>query len=110
MYAGQLVEYGDVRSTFKRPLHPYTAGLQASLPKLGVEQESLRVIRGNVPNPARFPRGCRFHPRCPVVQERCLTDPPLATFGGDRLSRCWRSDEIAAGTLVPVPSEDASRA
>src|SRR6185503_16191501 len=60
MYAGQVVESCDVNATFKRPLHPYTAGLQASLPKLGVRQESLRVIPGNVPNPLRFPAGCRF--------------------------------------------------
>jgi peptide/nickel transport system ATP-binding protein len=104
MYAGQVVEYCDVNAAFKRPLHPYTAGLQASLPKLGIKQEKLRVIPGNVPNPARFPRGCRFHPRCPVMQERCLTDPPLYDFDG-HLSRCWRSDEIAAGKLDPVKAE-----
>jgi oligopeptide/dipeptide ABC transporter ATP-binding protein len=101
MYAGQVVEYGDVASTFQRPLHPYTAGLQESLPKLGVKRDRLKVIPGNVPNPAHFPQGCRFHPRCPVRQERCLTDPPLMTIGG-RQSRCWRADEIAAGQLDPA--------
>jgi len=105
MYAGQLVEYCDVRAAFRRPLHPYTAGLQASLPKLGVKQDRLRVIPGNVPNPARFPQGCRFHPRCPVMQERCMKDPPLLAFGDGHRSRCWRSDEIAAGTLDPVPGD-----
>ncbi len=107
MYAGQVVEYCDVRSAFRKALHPYTAGLQASLPKLGTVQDRLRVIPGNVPNPARFPEGCRFHPRCPVRQDRCLKDPPLEAFPGGRLSRCWRSDEIAAGTLDPVPAEAA---
>jgi peptide/nickel transport system ATP-binding protein len=107
MYAGQVVEYADVRSLFAKPLHPYTAGLQASLPRLGRHDARLRVIPGNVPNPARFPEGCRFHPRCPVVQPRCHDDPPLETFDGSHLSRCFRSPEIAAGTLSPVP-EDVS--
>jgi peptide/nickel transport system ATP-binding protein/oligopeptide transport system ATP-binding protein len=115
MYAGQVVEYCDVAAAFARTLHPYTAGLLASLPKLGVKQESLRVIPGTVPNPQHFPRGCRFHPRCPVAQPRCLEDPPVLTFDGSHLSRCWRADEIAAGTLDPtVPQRtleaEASRA
>src|SRR5205807_5669774 len=55
MYAGQVIEYCDVRAAFRKALHPYTAGLQASLPRLGVAQDRLRVIAGNVPNPARFP-------------------------------------------------------
>ncbi len=108
MYAGQVVETADVRTLFRRPLHPYTAGLQASLPKLGGTRERLRVIPGNVPNPARFPQGCRFHPRCPVAQQRCLTPPELRSFGADHLARCWRADEIAAGTLDPVPAASAS--
>jgi peptide/nickel transport system ATP-binding protein len=102
MYAGQVVEYCAAEDAFRRPLHPYTAGLLASLPKLGERRDTLRVIPGNVPNPARFPKGCRFHPRCPVAQERCLTDPPVLTFDGTHQSRCWRADEIAAGTLDPT--------
>ena len=108
MYAGQVVEYCDVRTAFRQPLHPYTAGLQASLPKLGVTQDRLRVIPGNVPNPARFPEGCRFHPRCPVAQERCLGAPELRELAPGHLSRCWRADEIASGTLDPVPAEASS--
>jgi peptide/nickel transport system ATP-binding protein len=105
MYAGQVVEYCDVRSAFRRTLHPYTAGLQASLPKLDATQDRLRVIPGSVPNPANFPVGCRFHPRCPVAQNRCLTDPELAEIEAGHLARCHRSSEIAAGTLSPVPAE-----
>ncbi|TMQ65098.1 MAG: ABC transporter ATP-binding protein, partial [Candidatus Eisenbacteria bacterium] len=55
MYAGQIVEYCDTAAAFRRTLHPYTAGLLASLPRLGAKREALRVIPGNVPNPARFP-------------------------------------------------------
>ena len=107
MYGGQVVEYSDVRSTFKTPLHPYTAGLQASLPKLGEVVDRLRVIPGTVPNPSRFPVGCRFHPRCPVMIEKCLEDPPLEAIDAAHLARCWRSREIAAGTLDPVPPPGA---
>jgi peptide/nickel transport system ATP-binding protein len=104
MYAGQVAEYCDTRAIFRRPLHPYTAGLQASLPKLGVKQEALRVIPGNVPNPAHFPVGCRFHPRCPVFEPpRCLDHPDLVALEPNHLSRCFRADEIAAGTLNPLP-------
>jgi peptide/nickel transport system ATP-binding protein/oligopeptide transport system ATP-binding protein len=102
MYAGRVVEYCGVRAAFRRPLHPYTAGLQASLPKLDGTQDRLRVIPGSVPNPANFPVGCRFHPRCPVAQNRCLIDPPLIQIEAGHLSRCLRADEIAAGVLDPV--------
>ena len=106
MYAGQVVEYCDSRAAFRRTLHPYTGGLLASLPRLGGQREALRVIPGSVPNPAHFPPACRFHPRCPVVQERCRKDdPPVLTFDGDHQSRCWRADEIAAWSLSPVGEE-----
>jgi peptide/nickel transport system ATP-binding protein len=103
MYGGQVVEYAEVLPVFRRSLHPYTAGLQASLPKLGEIVDRLRVIPGTVPNPARFPVGCRFHPRCPVMIEKCLEDPLLEVIEPGHLARCWRSREIAAGTVDPVP-------
>jgi oligopeptide/dipeptide ABC transporter ATP-binding protein len=102
MYAGQVVEYCDVRSVFERSRHPYTAGLLHSLPRLGEERESLRVIPGSVPNPAQFPAGCRFHPRCPVANDRCRTEaPPIEEIEPNHLARCWRAREIATGTLTP---------
>ncbi|MGC4082534.1 MAG: ABC transporter ATP-binding protein [Vicinamibacterales bacterium] len=105
MYAGRVVEYCDVRSAFRKPLHPYTAGLQASLPRLDATQDRLRVIPGTVPNPVRFPVGCRFHPRCPVAQNRCLDDPDLRAIDHGHLSRCFRAEEIASGSLNPVPAD-----
>jgi oligopeptide/dipeptide ABC transporter ATP-binding protein len=103
MYAGQVVESADVRTLFGRTLHPYTAGLLASLPRLGRRAERLRVIPGGVPNPARFPSGCRFHPRCPIAQARCRESvPALEALGEGHLVRCWRAAEIAAGTIDPA--------
>ncbi len=105
MYAGQVVEYGDVASVFRAPAHPYTAGLQASLPRLGIQQDRLRVIPGNVPNPLRFPAGCRFGPRCPVRTDGCEAPQALVTLPGDRSARCHRAPEFLAGALDPAGSE-----
>jgi oligopeptide/dipeptide ABC transporter ATP-binding protein len=102
MYAGQVVELADVRALFSRPLHPYTAGLLASLPRLGSARGRLRAISGQVPDPLAFPGGCRFHPRCPVAIEKCRSAiPPLEAFPDGRSSRCWRAAELLAGTLEP---------
>jgi oligopeptide/dipeptide ABC transporter ATP-binding protein len=110
MYAGQVVEYSTVRAIFRTPRHPYTAGLLASLPKLGEESDRLRVIPGQVPDPARFPTGCRFHPRCPVAVDRCRGEAPeLRDVGDGHLVRCFRADEIAAGTIDPVAGGEGTR-
>jgi len=65
MYASRIVETATVEDLFDRPQHPYTEGLFRSVPKLGNLSERLETIPGTVPNPARFPAGCKFHPRCP---------------------------------------------
>ena len=110
MYAGQVVEYCDVRAAFRQTRHPYTAGLLASLPKLGEQQETLRVIPGTVPNPAHFPSGCRFHPRCPIAIERCRSEmPELREVERGHFARCHRAEEIASGKVDPVTGLEAAR-
>ncbi len=110
MYAGQVVEYCDVVSAFRRTRHPYTAGLLASLPKLGGQDARLRVIPGSVPDPVRFPSGCRFHPRCPIAQPRCRSEEPaLRELTPGHQVRCHRAEEIASGAVVPFGTEEASR-
>jgi oligopeptide/dipeptide ABC transporter ATP-binding protein len=69
MYASRIVESATVEDLFDRPQHPYTEGLFRSVPKLGAHAERLMTIPGTVPNPARFPTGCKFHPRCPRSRE-----------------------------------------
>jgi len=64
MYASRLVEFATVHELFKNPLHPYTKGLFQSIPRLGETRKILNTIPGTVPNPADFPTGCKFHPRC----------------------------------------------
>src|SRR3954465_1524470 len=63
MYASRVVEYATVEELFDRPQHPYTEGLFRSIPKLETVDERLETIPGTVPNPAKFPVGCKFHPR-----------------------------------------------
>ncbi len=64
MYAGKIVEYADVNELFSNPLHPYTKGLLACIPKLGQEHERLFTIPGMVPSPTQYGQGCRFAARC----------------------------------------------
>ncbi len=77
MYAGSVAETAPTEALFKKPLHPYTQRLIASLPRLGDEEKRESII-GSPPNLAAPPPGCRFHPRCPAVMEHCKrVDPPL---------------------------------
>jgi peptide/nickel transport system ATP-binding protein len=89
MYAGQVVEYADVRAIFADPKHPYTVGLLNSMPVLGQVKEELEVIPGTVPSLMNPPEGCRFAPRCPRRFEKC--DQPVPLFSPDnvRKVRCW---------------------
>ena len=78
MYASKVVESTSTRELFASPLHPYTHGLLTSVPTLGMPRDrELNVIPGQVPNPLHFPSGCKFHPRCPLAEERCQKEEPL---------------------------------
>jgi peptide/nickel transport system ATP-binding protein/oligopeptide transport system ATP-binding protein len=91
MYAGRIVEYAPTRELFAKPRHPYTLGLFHSRPRLGVKKQRLDVIPGLVPNPADFPSGCRFHPRCAYVADDCRkTDVALETVSVQHDSACLR--------------------
>jgi oligopeptide/dipeptide ABC transporter ATP-binding protein len=71
MYAGQIVETGDVDTIFDRPMHPYTSGLLQSIPRLTEDKDRLHSIEGVVPSPFDMPKGCRFAPRCPLADAQC---------------------------------------
>ena len=76
MYAGTVVEFGDVMSVFNKPKHPYTQSLLHCIPKMGMQDGSLRTIPGNVPSVRTFPRGCRYHPRCRDATPACALQKP----------------------------------
>lgn len=76
MYAGSVIEYGDKRSLFTNPCHPYTVALFNSIPDIDAEQEELTIIKGLMPDPTRLPAGCTFHPRCPKAMQECSRTVP----------------------------------
>ena len=92
MYAGEIVESGPTRALLDNPLHPYTKGLIASVPKLGALKKSgsrLDEIPGNVPSLEQRPSGCSFHPRCAWAIEKCKTQKPqLRETEGQRQWSC----------------------
>ncbi len=90
MYAGNIVEVADVNELFKNPLHPYTQGLLAAIPRPDASKEELQSIKGSVPNLIYPPSGCRFHPRCPQVFAKCPTyKPPLIEARPNHYVECF---------------------
>ncbi|MCX6348795.1 MAG: ABC transporter ATP-binding protein [Candidatus Aureabacteria bacterium] len=77
MYLGRIVEAAATRDLFARPLHPYTAALMRSIPRLGETKRRLAAIPGNVPDPLQRPPGCSFHPRCPLAEPVCRREEPV---------------------------------
>lgn len=89
MYAGEIVEEGDVLSVFENPEHPYTQGLLESLPSRARVGRQFTAIPGSVPDLRALPTGCHFRPRCRFASEVCEKPPPWAprADGGGKL--CW---------------------
>ncbi|MGN0774642.1 MAG: ABC transporter ATP-binding protein [Candidatus Ventricola sp.] len=91
MYAGQVVEYGTARQIFRNPLHPYTQGLLASIPRLDKDSERLYAIPGTVPSLNAMPSGCRFCVRCNCAMDVCREkNPPMFETPEGQQVRCWK--------------------
>ncbi len=98
MYCGRVVEKANVYDLFANPSHPYTEGLLASIPKMGVEVDELDSIPGNVPNPKYMPKGCKFAPRCKYATDRCREEEPgFFDLGNGHQSKCWRCENVKGG-------------
>ncbi|MDL2248544.1 ABC transporter ATP-binding protein, partial [Tyzzerella sp. OttesenSCG-928-J15] len=94
MYAGQAVEYADVKEIFANPMHPYTVGLLNSIPKLYEDQTELYNIKGMVPGIGEYPDGCRFSPRCEYNCAECSANmPQLENNGNFHYVRCFKPVE-----------------
>ncbi|HZS33847.1 MAG TPA: ABC transporter ATP-binding protein [Methylomirabilota bacterium] len=117
MYAGELVEEGPVERVFARPLHPYTRGLLACVPRLDASKRAapLAAIGGRLPSLVALPPGCIFEPRCPERVPLCAEQapPPAAAPGGGTV-RCHRHESLppfraagAAGATGPDPGSAA---
>jgi oligopeptide/dipeptide ABC transporter ATP-binding protein len=101
MYAGQIVETGDVQTLFANPKHPYTRGLLASIPDgRRYRADGPPALVGSVPNLAALPSGCRFQPRCPHAFDKCDEMPPLRSLAPTSTSRCWLAEPAERGSLV----------
>jgi oligopeptide/dipeptide ABC transporter ATP-binding protein len=94
MYLGRIVEEGPARQVVNDPQHPYTKALMSVVPKRDPrDRTEPQILQGETPNPIDVPRGCRFHPRCPVAEDRCkATDPqlhvPSGMEGGEHRAAC----------------------
>ena len=80
MYLGSIVELGQADDIFAKPAHPYTQALISAVPVPDITKRGSRnriILTGDVPNPVNPPSGCRFHPRCPIAQDRCKVERPL---------------------------------
>ncbi len=107
MYLGLIVETGTTQQIWSEPQHPYTRALIGAIPHadgLGTKPEALP---GEVPDPARPPSGCRFHPRCPHTHDRCTTAAPsLIPLAGERTVACWLHVEGGAGPATDTTTTD----
>ena len=93
MYAGLIMEYADINEIFENPQHPYLMSLLKSIPRLDKVSETvekLKVIEGTVPDPLHYPTGCRFHPRCEFVMDRCkIQEPEMKETKENHFARCF---------------------
>lgn len=89
VYAGTILERASVKDLFEKAYHPYTIGLFNSIPSLDEDEERLKVIPGNPPDPSNLPEGCRFHPRCTHCMEICKREFPVPIeVGPDHFVAC----------------------
>ncbi len=91
MYLGKMVEMTSREELFRNPLHPYTQALMSAIPVPNPRLKRQRtILKGDVPSPLNPPKGCRFHPRCPVAIEKCShEEPPFIEVSPDHWAACW---------------------
>jgi oligopeptide/dipeptide ABC transporter ATP-binding protein len=91
MYLGKMVEMTERIELYRNPLHPYTKALMSAIPipEPGLKRERT-ILKGDVPSPLNPPKGCRFHPRCPVAMDICSKDEPVFREASpDHFVACW---------------------
>jgi peptide/nickel transport system ATP-binding protein len=94
MYLGVVVETAPTAQLWTAPMHPYTQALIDAIPHADGAGDLPVALTGEIPDPARPPSGCRFHPRCPHVMDRCKIDvPQLVAKSGGREVACWLHED-----------------
>ena len=112
MYMGQIVESAPVKTLFRNPQHPYTQALLRSIPTLKKPIDRLATIPGSVPPPFALPKGCRFHPRCPLaIPGVCdVQVPPLVQVSANHLARCVLAEGAPpVDATIPAPAQRAGQ-
>jgi oligopeptide/dipeptide ABC transporter ATP-binding protein len=109
MYLGRLVEEGDARTVYERPLHPYTQALLSAIPHVSRSRNRTRIVlSGDLPSPTDPPPGCAFHTRCPKAMDVCrVLQPELRTVEGRRVA-CHLYDEAKPNHHKPEEGRDVS--
>ena len=109
MYLGRIMEIGPAEAVIRTPQNPYTEALVSVSPSPDPPSPGGRaartILKGETPDAAHIPSGCRFHPRCPKAFDRCKVEsPPLFDLGGGQASACWLAEPLAAagGEALPV--------
>jgi len=100
MYLGRLVESAPTRTLFAMPKHPYTKALLSAIPSLDPDHRgTAQKLEGEIPSPTNPPPGCKFHTRCPHVQDICRREEPvLEKIGGDEEIACHRWKDLLDAT------------
>ncbi len=106
MYLGRIVEVADKKEILNYPKHPYTYALVSAIPIPNPEIRRERIIlTGDVPSPVAIPSGCRFHPRCPYMTEKCVReDPPFIQVSPEHLAACHYALELQFEKPIPTPA------
>ncbi len=102
MYAGKIVEYGNVIDIYDHPMHPYGMGLVNSFPNIKAERTRVRSLPGFPPNLLAPPEGCRFHPRCPLADDICMEEEPKLIEIGSNSHKvaCHKVDMLERGVDI----------
>src|SRR5579859_6429964 len=106
MYLGQIVETAPTRELWQAPRHPYTRALMDAIPRTDGAGHLPEALAGEIPDPAHPPVGCRFHPRCPYVFERCRHEvPDLIHTPDDRAVACWLHAPLGPTSVLETSAE-----
>jgi peptide/nickel transport system ATP-binding protein/oligopeptide transport system ATP-binding protein len=105
MYLGKMVELTSREELFINPLHPYTQALMSAIPIPDPTLKRERIIlKGDVPSPLNPPKGCRFHPRCPIAMEICSQkEPEFREVAPDHMVACWAWNNLHLRQRVLAP-------
>jgi oligopeptide/dipeptide ABC transporter ATP-binding protein len=107
MYLGRIVERASADELFEGARHPYTRTLCDAVPRIDMDRAvGTAILQGEPPSPLDLPGGCRFHPRCPIAQDRCREEEPISVRVGARTAECFYAFESSEVAGSPTTLSD----